>query len=183
METLEKEIQDRVISPLGKAAIEVTEFREKYINFQLQLISISGATFSIYLAFGKNTSSTLTKWGFVFLAISLIFGLFSIILRFLHNFSQVSFKIFDIEKSIFSQSSKDLQEALAKTNYSRPLFYDKEIDHDFLDEPKKTIVKILRKFLESSTSSIASMFGVLQLCAILVASILLLIGLLQAPVL
>lgn len=184
MDTLEKEIQEKFIHPLEGTVAEFKDAREKYFNFQLQLITISAATFSIYLAFGKNTSSNLTKWGFVFLSVSLILGLLSIILRFVHSFANIFFKVFDAEKHIFSDASnKELKNLLAKTSYLEPIFYDKELDGDFLPEHKKIVFVSLKKFFKSSINSWIFLFGILQLCAILVAAILLLIGLLQIPIL
>jgi len=72
-----KDIKDfeKEASRLGIISKEIVDLSEKYLNFRLQLIAIAGATFSIYIALHSNTTvpGAFTKYGFVALAISLLF--------------------------------------------------------------------------------------------------------------
>ena len=183
MEITKEELQDQVILKLKKASFHFQDEGNKMMNFQLQLITIAAATFSIYIAFGNTNATVSTKWGFIFLAVSLLSGLLSVMSKFFHGFFTSFWQVFDIEKALFkSEALEETRSLFVQAGYSAPMAYKEKMDADFLDGFQKQRMRMSRKFSESSLNSISGFFGGIQLAAILVATIFLLVGLLLLPV-
>lgn len=160
---------------------DLNNILEKYKNFKLQLITISGATFSIYLALKNTTPSNMTRWGFIFLAASLVCGLSSIIFSFLYSYWNLFFKIFDIEKDIFNEDKSDeFKKEFSNIGWPEPATYD--ID-DLKFESKKFQIglNLMRKFFTLTSFRFSMLFGVGQLLCFLIATILLLTGFILLP--
>lgn len=179
----EKEVKENILKPLQEAADAFSKLREKFTSFQLQLITVSSATFTIYLAFGHGTTSNLTKWGFIFLALSLIFGLLSIFSQLTGELFKPWFRIFDVEKFILKHENPEISGLLDSIGIKEPVIYDKKLDLDMLEGNRKLSVRSTREFLTSGIISISALLGIFQLISILISAILLLVGLTMTPVL
>ena len=157
----------------------MTEATNKLQNLQLQLITIAGATFSIYEAFGKTPSSSLVKWGFILLAGSLICGLLSVLLNYFHGWGVSAFKIFDLEKTVFNtDTAGEVKAALAEIGYIEPLIYDKKLDPAFTKGNRAKGNVTTRLLVEVGFSNASGFFAGAQFMAIIVASTALFLSLL-----
>lgn len=180
--SLGKEAEDKILKPLQKAADAFSKLREKFTSFQLQLITVSSATFTIYLALGRETTSNITKWGFVFLAPSLILGLLSIFFRMSGELFKPWYIIFDVEKFIRKHQDPEINGLLSSIGITEPVFYNEKLDPEILEGREKSSAKSTREFLTSGVISISDILGILQLLAILISAIFLLVGLILTPV-
>lgn len=177
----EQELFKNHIKSLEIISCGISNISEKYTNFKLQLITIAGATFSIYLALKSTTPSNIIRWGFVFLVTSLVCGLSSVIFSFLYGYWNLFFKIFDLEKDIFNKDKSDeFKKEFSNIGWPEPATYDIN-DPNFESKIFQIGLNTMRKFFTLTSLKLSMLFGVGQLLCFLIATILLLIGSILLP--
>ena len=190
-ETLEKDLKDiskedivdleRGLDALKGIGKEIAELTDKYTNFRLQLIAIAGATFSIYVALQSHTDTHpgFIKYGFIALAVSLLFGFLSIALSLLSKGSTIWYKLFDFDKSVRSKGS-GMEKLLEHFGFSTEhRLYDEGFKKMEEKEHFKLGMQLTRKFVTSTSGQWAFLFGIGQIVMFLIATVLLVIGLLS----
>lgn len=168
------------VTELKSVSKDFSALLETYVNFRLQLIAIAGATFSIYIALHSNSTppDIYTKSGFIALAISLLFGVLSIVASFAQKAFRIFFAIFDFDKSAETET-EGFKSAMHLMGMDQGTYYDKSFKKLEDSNHGKTVLQWLRYFLITTIGGYSIWLGVGQIVAFLFATALLLFGLLR----
>jgi hypothetical protein len=159
---------------------DFVDLSEKYLNFRLQLIAIAGATFSIYVALHSHTtvSGGFTTYGFVSLAVSLLFGFLSVVFSLVNKGSEIWYRFFDFDKAI-ELKSEGFKKLLKLAGHpAQPQLYDSSYKKLEARNEGRIALRLIRDFSTSITQHISLYLGVGQILAFLIATIFLVAGLL-----
>lgn len=152
---------------------------EKYGALQLQLIAIAGATFSIYFALKTTPPPTLTKWGFILLAASLVLGLLSVIFAIMHRWWEFGVEYFKAEMYIYDpKRSEGFKKILSSLGRSEPPDYFNQLNQHPTLENMEYGTRVGSLIFGSIPLYVSSWAGMGQLVSFLFASVLLLLSLL-----
>lgn len=141
---------------------------------QLQLIIIAGATFSIFFASNKGPISYQTKYGLIFLVISILSGFISIIFDITNKFSNHLFDFIDIDtvinKNLNSEDKKSLGIKWGDPMLSNNFFENKD---------KIALYNYIRRILTERTIFLFQFTIFIQFLSFLIAIIFMLLVLLR----
>lgn len=167
------------ISSLKYPSKQFAKLLESYFGFRLQLVAIAGGTFSIYIALqsGGIAPGIYTKYGFVALAASLFVGLISIAVSFVNKASSSYFEIFDFDKDADGESD-GFKKLMSLMGLQQGLYYDKWYKKMELSEHGQKSTSMTRHLMTSGMAGLSLWLGIAQIIAFVVATGLLLVGLL-----
>ncbi|HRH27067.1 MAG TPA: hypothetical protein PLZ99_02820 [Parcubacteria group bacterium] len=167
-----------ILKVLGSKKNLRLKFKEDLDNLkktQLELIVIAGATFSIFFALNKGPLSFHTKYGLVFLVISLLSGFISIIFDITNKFSNHFFDIIDIDTTINKNLNINDKKQLGIEEWGGPIIPD-----SFFKNINNLIVwNYIRKMLTEKIIFLFQLTIFIQFLAFLVAIVFMLLGLLK----